>query len=156
VDVADSVTYVNAPLIAEQRGVELGLYTSTESPEFQTLVTLRGALVDGRSLTVSGTINPGLHGGLRLTEIDGFELDIDLDGSLLFLRYTDRPGVVGLIGGTLGDLGINIAAMQVARKAAGGEAVMALALDAPVPTEVLDRIKDSVGATGAKAVTLKD
>ncbi|GAB4002327.1 phosphoglycerate dehydrogenase [Glycomyces albus] len=155
-DVVDSVTYVNAPLVAEQRGVEIGLYTSVESPEFQTLVTLRGALADGRSLTVSGTVSPIPHAGLRLTEIDGFELDIDLDGSLLFLRYTDRPGVVGLIGGTLGDLSINIAAMQVARKAAGGEAVMAMALDAPVPAEVLGRIKESVGATGAKAVTLKD
>ncbi|THV38561.1 phosphoglycerate dehydrogenase [Glycomyces buryatensis] len=155
-DVADSVTYVNAPLVAEQRGVEVGLYTSAESPEFQTLVTLRGALVNGKSLTVSGTISPTPHHELRLTEIDGFELDIELDGSLLFLRYTDRPGVVGLIGGTLGDLNINIAAMQVARKAAGGEAVMAMALDAPVPSEVLGRIKDSVGATGAKAVTLED
>jgi D-3-phosphoglycerate dehydrogenase len=156
VDVADSVTYVNAPLVAEQRGVEVGLYTSQESPEYQTLVTLRGAMVDGRGLTVSGTISPGPHGGPRLTDIDGFELDIDLDGSLLFLRYTDRPGVVGLIGGAIGDLNINIAAMQVARKAAGGEAVMAMALDAPVPSEVLGRVKDSVGATGAKAVTLQD
>ncbi|HEY1093839.1 MAG TPA: phosphoglycerate dehydrogenase [Glycomyces sp.] len=156
VDVADSVTYVNAPLVADQRGVEVGLFASKESPEYQTLLTLRGALVDGRSLTVSGTISPGPHGGLRLTEIDGFELDIDLDGSLLFLRYTDRPGVVGLIGGALGDLGINIAAMQVARKAAGGEAVMAMALDAPVPSELLGRIKESVGASGVKSVTLQD
>ena len=154
--VVDSVTYVNAPLVAEQRGVEIGLYTSAESPEYQSLLTLRGALADGRSLTVSGTISPTPHAGMRLTEIDGFELDIDLDGSLLFLRYTDRPGVVGLIGGTLGDLNINIAAMQVARKAAGGEAVMALALDAPVPAEVLGRIKESVGATGAKTVTFED
>ncbi len=156
VDVADSVTYVNAPLVAEQRGVEVGLFTAQESLEYQTLVTLKGAMVDGRGLTVSGTISPGPHGGLRLTEIDGFELDIDLDGSLLFLRYTDRPGVVGLIGGALGDLGINIAAMQVARKAAGGEAVMALALDAPVPSELLGSIKEAVGASGVKTVTLQD
>ncbi|WP_030161382.1 phosphoglycerate dehydrogenase [Glycomyces sp. NRRL B-16210] len=156
VDVADSVTYVNAPLVAEQRGVEVGLLTAKESPEYQVELTLRGAMVDGRGLQVSGTISPGLHGGPRLTEIDGFELDIDLDGSLLFLRYTDRPGVVGLIGGALGDLGVNIAAMQVARKAAGGEAVMALALDAPVAADVLDGIKAAVGATGIKAVTLQD
>ncbi|WP_100444971.1 phosphoglycerate dehydrogenase [Glycomyces xiaoerkulensis] len=155
-DVVDSVTYVNAPLVAEQRGVEVGLYTSAESPEFQTLVTLRGALVDGRSLTVSGTISPTPQAALRLTEVDGFELDIDFDGSLLFLRYTDRPGVVGLIGGSLGDLDINIAAMQVARKAAGGDAFMAMATDAPVPGEVLGRVKESVGAATANAVTLRD
>ncbi|GAB3231790.1 phosphoglycerate dehydrogenase [Glycomyces halotolerans] len=155
-DVADSVTYVNAPLVAEQRGVELGLYTSAESPEFQTLVTLRGALVDGTGLTVSGTVSPGPQAALRLTEVDGFELDIDFDGSLLFLRYTDRPGVVGLIGGALGDLNINIAAMQVARKAAGGDAFMAMATDAPVPSEVLGRVREAVGASSASAVSLED
>jgi D-3-phosphoglycerate dehydrogenase len=155
-DVADSVTYVNAPLVAEQRGVELGLFTSPESAEYQTLVTLRGALVDGTTLTVSGTLSPIPHEARKLTHVDGFEIDIDAEGSLLFLRYTDRPGVVGLIGGALGDLGINIAAMQVAREAAGGDAFMVMATDAPVPAEVLGRVKETVGASSASAVTLED
>ncbi len=105
---------------------------------------------------MSGTISPLPHEARKLTNVDGFEIDIDAEGSLLFLRYTDRPGVVGLIGGALGDLGINIAAMQVAREAAGGEAFMVMATDAPVPSEVLDRVKETVGASSASAVTLED
>lgn len=156
VDVADQVTYVNAPLIAEERGVDLGLFTAPDSAEFHSLLTVRGALVDGRSVSVSGTVTPVPREEMKVTDIDGYDLDISADGPLLFLRYTDRPGVVGLIGGALGDLRINIASMQVSRKKAGGEAFLAMSTDAPVPSEVLERVRETVGATAASTVNLHD
>ncbi|MFC4335590.1 phosphoglycerate dehydrogenase [Salininema proteolyticum] len=152
--VADSVTYVNAPLVAKQRGVDVGIHVSAGGD--QNTVTLRGALVDGRTITVSGTV-AGLTGEtLKLVEINGFDLDIDADGALLMLGYADHPGVIGLIGGTLGDLSINIASMQVARKAAGGEAFMVMGTDAEVPGEVAAQVRETIGANAVATVTLED
>ena len=154
--VADQVTYVNAPLIAKERGVDVGLFTSAESTEFNNQVTVRGALTDGRATSVSGTVTAGPRPALKLTQIDGFDLDLDADGPLLILRYTDRPGVVGVLGGARGDVGINIAAMQVARREVGGEALMVVAVDAELPTELLDRVATAVGSTRAATVVLRD
>ncbi|GIG71331.1 D-3-phosphoglycerate dehydrogenase [Phytomonospora endophytica] len=154
--VVDQVTYVNAPLLAKERGVDVGLFTSPESAEFHSQVTVRGALTDGRATSVSGTITAGPREVLKLTEIDGFDVDLEADGPLLFLRYTDRPGVVGVLGGALGDAGINIAAMQVARRVVGGEALMVVAVDADLPADLLDRVASAVGSTRAATVTLSD
>ncbi|CAM3215083.1 phosphoglycerate dehydrogenase [Stackebrandtia soli] len=156
VDVAENVTYVNAPLLAAERGVDVGLFTSTESRDFHNKITVRGALVDGRALTVSGTVTQGLKEIRKLTEIDGFDIEIDAEGPLLILRYDDRPGVVGVVGGALGDAGINIAAMQVARKEAGGEALMVVGVDAMVSSDLLARLSSAVGASAASTVVLTD
>lgn len=155
-DVAEHVTYVNAPLLAADRGIDVGLFTSADSPEFHNEVTIRGALADGRSLSVSGTVVQGPRETRKLTEIDGFDVDIDAEGPLLFLRYRDRPGVVGLIGGALGDAGVNIASMQVARRGPGDEALMMVATDAEVSGGLLSNLAATVGADRAGAVTLTD
>src|SRR5581483_2808593 len=97
---------------------EVGLTPVSESVEQPLAVVLRGALPDGRSVSVAGTRSDG---AAKLTEVDGFELELAADGVLMFFRYTDRPGVVGTVGTILGGTGVNIAAMQVARRAAGGE-----------------------------------
>ncbi|HIW63154.1 MAG TPA: phosphoglycerate dehydrogenase [Candidatus Stackebrandtia excrementipullorum] len=156
VDVAEQVTYVNAPLLAVERGVDVGLFTAPDSPDFHNKVTVRGALVDGRALSVSGIVANGVKEVRRLTEIDGYDVEIDAEGPLVILRYEDRPGVVGLIGGALGDAGVNIASMQVARKEAGGEALMVVAADAEVPSDLLGRLATTIGASAATAVTLTD
>jgi D-3-phosphoglycerate dehydrogenase len=72
------------------------------------------------------------------------------------LRYIDRPGVVGRVGGLLGAAGVNIAAMQVARAAEGGEAVGVLTLDQAVPAPVLDELVREVGASAGRLVDLTD
>lgn len=152
--VEEQVTYVNAPLLAKERGVDVGLITSLDSPDYHNLITVRGALPDGRSVSVSGTLTAGPREVAKLTEVDGFDIEIPLTGHLLFLRYTDRPGVVGILGSTLGEAGINIAAMQVSRVQAGGEALMGVEVDSPVSVGLLDAVAESVGATTAAAVDL--
>jgi D-3-phosphoglycerate dehydrogenase len=157
-DVVDEqVSYVNAPLIAADRGVEVDLGTYQESPDHHNLVTVRGALPDGRAVSVSGTLwGNGLRSTLKLTEVDGFDLELDAEGILLFFRYMDRPGVVGRIGTILGRVGVNIAAMQVSRRAAGGEALMTLTVDSPAPPELLHEAAREVGAAASSAVDLRD
>jgi D-3-phosphoglycerate dehydrogenase / 2-oxoglutarate reductase len=155
--VDEQVSYVNAPLIAADRGVEVDLATFTESPDHHSLVTVRGALTDGRTVSVSGTLwTTGLRETHKLTEVDGFDLELDAEGILLFFRYMDRPGVVGRIGTILGRAGVNIAGMQVSRRSAGGEALMTLTVDSPAPSALLHEAADEIGATASSAVDLRE
>ena len=151
--VEELVTFVNAPALARERGVEISLTTDADSPDFRNLITLRGVLPDGRTVTVSGTLT-GTRQVEKLTDIEGFDVDLVPDASLVFLRYADRPGVVGAVGAELGAAGINIAGAQVSRTAQGGDALMALTVDSPVPEEVLVRIADGIGAHSARHVNL--
>jgi D-3-phosphoglycerate dehydrogenase len=153
--VEEQVTYVNAPLLAADRGVEVALATFSEPAEHTNLVTVRGALPVGRVVSVSGTCVYGPREQLKLTELDGFDLELAAEGILLFFRYVDRPGVVGTIGSILGAAGVNIAAMQVARREAGGEALMTLTVDNSVAVELLDEAKDSIGAVAASTVDFR-
>ncbi len=151
--VEEQVTYVNAPLLASARGVDVRLTAVADSIEHPTVVSVRGALPDGRSVGVSGIVTPT---GERLTELEGYPLELTADGVLLFFRYVDRPGIVGTVGTILGRLNVNIAAMQVARQAAGGDALMTLTVDSPVGAELLAQAAAAIGATAASTVDLTE
>jgi D-3-phosphoglycerate dehydrogenase len=151
--VEEQVTYVNAPLLAEQRGLEIALTSDLESPTYRNLVTVHGAMSDGTQVTVSGTLY-GKNQVPRLTEVGGFEVDLEASGYLLFFTYTDRPGVVGAVGAALGEAGVNIAGAQVSRTTRGGEALMAVTVDSPVPPDLLSGIAGTIGAREARAADL--
>jgi D-3-phosphoglycerate dehydrogenase / 2-oxoglutarate reductase len=153
--VEEQVTYVNAPLLAEQRGLQVSLSSDLESPTYRNLVTVRGAMADGTQVTVSGTLY-GKNQVSRLTEVGGFEIDLEAAGYLLFFTYTDRPGVVGTVGAALGEAGVNIAGAQVSRTTRGGEALMAVTVDSSVPNELLDDIAGRIGAREAHAANLNN
>ncbi|MDO3700750.1 phosphoglycerate dehydrogenase [Micromonospora sp. C28SCA-DRY-2] len=155
--VEEQVTYVNAPHLAAERGVEVTLVTQAETADHPNLVTVRGALPDGRTVSVSGTVTTaGARDIIKLTEVDGFDVEIGAEGILLFLRYVDRPGVVGTVGTLLGEAGINIAAMQVARREAGGETLMTLTVDQALGADLLTSAAESIGAAAASAADLRD
>ncbi|MBM2617494.1 phosphoglycerate dehydrogenase [Actinoplanes sp. LDG1-06] len=154
--VDERVTYVNAPQLAVDRGVEVELVVSDEPADHHNLVTVRGALPDGRAVSVAGTLTVhGVREIAKLTGVDGFDLDLNADGVLLFFRYSDRPGIVGTIGTLLGEAGVNIAAMQVARREAGGEALMTLTVDSSVDAELLSTVAAAVGSERGSAVDLR-
>jgi D-3-phosphoglycerate dehydrogenase len=151
--VEDSVTFVNAPLLASERGVEVSLTTHAESPEWRNLITLRGTLPGGQSVSVSGTLT-GQRQAEKLVEVNGFDLEIPLAEHLVFLTYTDRPGIVGVVGQILGGEGINIAGMQVSRDVRGGHALIVLTVDSALPPVVLEDITATIGALVGRAVDL--
>ena len=151
--VEDAVTYVNAPLLAADRGVEVSLATDKESPDWRNVVTLRGALPDGQVVSVGGTLT-GQRQVEKLVEVNGFDMEISPAEHMVFLTYSDRPGVVGVVGQILGAQGINIAGMQVCRDARGGHALIVLTVDSEVPSAVLDEITSSIGAVFGRAVDL--
>jgi D-3-phosphoglycerate dehydrogenase len=152
---ADPVTYVNAPLVAAERGVAVSLSTTPECPDWRNLIRLRGTLPDGQVISVSGTLT-GLRQAARIVEINGFEAELAPADHMLFLSYTDRPGVVGIVGQILGSRQINIAGMQVCRDARGGEALIALTIDSAVPADARDEIATAIGATVARVADLSD
>ncbi len=151
--VEDQVTFVNAPALAAERGVEVALTTDPVSPDHRNLVTVRGVLADGSAVSVSGTL-VGTRQSERLTEVLGFDVELPPVSSLVFLTYADRPGVVGTVGQMLGEAGLNIGSAQVARREQGGAALMVLTVDSPVPPEVLERLGAAIGAESVRTVTL--
>ncbi len=151
--VENPVTYVNAPVIAEERGVETRLLTDAETTDFRNVTTLRGTLSDGRVVSVAGTLT-----GPRLIQkvvgINGFDLEIPLSTHMAFFTYTDRPGVVGSLGRLLGEADVNIGGMQVARTDEGGKALVAMTVDSIIPGDVVAAIGREIGADSIRVVDL--
>jgi len=151
--VEDAVTYVNAPLLAADRGVEVSLSTEKQSPDWRNVVTLRGALPGGQIVSVGGTLT-GQRQLEKLVEVNGFDMEIAPAEHMVFFTYSDRPGIVGIVGQILGTRGINIAGMQVCRDARGGHALIVLTVDSALPPAVLEEITISIGAVVGRAVDL--
>jgi len=139
----DPVTYVNAPLMAAERGCEVRLLTDPYAHDFRNITELRGTLADGRMVSVSGTLT-GPRMVPKIVGINGFDLEIPISEHIAFFTYEDRPGVIGQIGNLLGDANVNIAAMQVARNAEATQALVALTVDSKIPDDVLSGISEIV------------
>ncbi|PYY59947.1 phosphoglycerate dehydrogenase [Curtobacterium sp. MCSS17_011] len=151
--VSDQVSYVNAPLIAEQRGVTVRLITETDSPEYRNVLTIRGAQSDGPAISVSGTLT-GPKQVEKLVEINGHDVEVPLDRHHVVMEYTDRPGIVAVYGKEFGQAGINIAAMQISREAAGGQALSVLTVDSPVPAQILEHVRSAIDASSLREIDI--
>ena len=143
--VSETVSYVNAPLLAEQRGIEVRLIVDGDSPEYRNVITLRGALSDGSQLAVSGTLT-GPKQIEKLVGINDYAVELPIERHHLVMLYTDRPGIVAVYGQRFGDAGINIAGMQIARSSAGGQALSVLTVDSPVDEALLDEVRAAIDA----------
>ena len=150
---AEDVTYVNAPNLATERGLTSVVTTDADSPDHRNLVSVRAACADGTQVFVSGTLM-GIRQIEKIVAVDKLDLDLKPTNNLLFLRYQDVPGVVGVVGNSLGKLKINIADMQVARTDAGGQALMALTVDSAIPNDLIDVIAKETGAAMVRYVNL--
>jgi D-3-phosphoglycerate dehydrogenase / 2-oxoglutarate reductase len=153
--VEDPVSYVNAPVLAAQRDVQVRLTTDPESPDYRNVIALRGTLADGTQVSVSGTLT-GTRFVEKVVEIDGFDVDVALSDHMAVFRYVDRPGIVGTVGRVLGEASVNIAGMQVSRDRRGGHALVAMTVDGAIPPAVLDDIVREIGAEKARQVDLTE
>lgn len=149
--VHEPVTLVNAPLLAEERGVRLREISEATTQDYVSVIRVSGTDREGREVRVAGTLFAGRE---RLVEAWNTPVDVEPAAHMAFFRYDDRPGVIGRIGSIMGEAEVNIAGAQVGRHEAGGEAIMALSLDDPVPSEVLDRIIEEIRAHDGRAITL--
>lgn len=151
--VADQVTFVNAPRLAQERGTSVAVVAAPESPSHRSVVSVRGTFADGQAYSVSGTLS-GPAQVEKLVEVNGRHFDLRAQGVAILMAYPDRPGVMGTVGTLLGQAGINIEAAQISQTLAGRDAIMMLRVDQQVPGPVLDAIGASVGASNVRSVTL--
>jgi D-3-phosphoglycerate dehydrogenase len=151
--VEDPVTYVNAPVFAEQRGCVVRLVTDPDSGDFRNVTTLRGTLADGTVVSVSGTLT-GPKLVEKLVGVNGYDLEVPLSEHMLVFEYSDRPGVIGKVGRILGDADINIGGMQVSRQQ--DRAIGVLNVDSAVPPALAAELSDVIEATTFSVVDLHD
>jgi len=145
------VNLVNAPHLAKERGLQWTETKTSVSTDFTNLLTLQ--LSGGsKKLSVSGALLG--KNSPRIVSIDDLRLDIQPEGRMVVYVNQDKPGVIGHVGTVLGKNKINIAAMQVGRKASGGEAVTVVNVDSEVTENVLQQIREFSGITQVKAVKL--
>ncbi len=142
--VSEKVSYVNAPLIAQQRGIETRLIVEAESPLYRNITILRGTLADGTTLTVAGTL-AGTRMVPKVVGINHYEVEVPFERYHVVMRYADKPGVVAIYGKLLGDANINIAGLQVAHPDATGRALSVLTVDSAVPESILTAMREAVG-----------
>lgn len=134
----DAINYVNAPLIAKNRGIKVKEIKSTQVDDYanKVCISIKG---EGWSHTVSGAVFK--KNEPRILSVNEYSLDIQPTGHILLITHIDRPKLVGEVGMILGERGVNIAGMQLDRERAGGKAMMILTIDHEVTTDVLAKIK---------------
>ena len=151
----DPVSYVNAPLIAKERGVETKLTKKPENEDYRSLLRIKLDTMGGQRVTVGGTV-AGPRKIEKLAEINGAEIDVQIGTHHAFYSYADRPGVIGVIGRLLGEAGVNIDNMQVGLLPNSTQAIMVLSLDQEVAPAVNARVANEVGTELAKVVSLAE
>lgn len=147
----EAVNYVNAPLIAEQRGIRVSEHKTSAHEDYVNLIVTKVATTAQSQSEMSGTVFG--KGEPRIVSLHGYHIDLVPEGFVLFVHNYDVPGMIGKVGTILGNANVNIAGMQVGRITIGGKAIMALSVDSPVPEEVMQQILDaSEGIIAVKQV----
>ncbi|MEA2972605.1 MAG: D-3-phosphoglycerate dehydrogenase / 2-oxoglutarate reductase [Actinomycetota bacterium] len=142
----EPVSYVNAPQLATERGVVVRESKTSEAKEYVNLISIHG---DTHGL--AGTLF-GLRSEARLVMVDDHAVDIPPSTNMVVVRNDDRPGMIGLVGVTVGRAGINISDMDVGVAPSGEAALMVLSTDRPLPAEVLDDLRAQPGILEVHAV----
>jgi D-3-phosphoglycerate dehydrogenase len=150
--VDEPVSFVNAPQLAEARGVEVSETTSSSALDYVNLVSMRGRIGE-RDVHVAGTLF-GKRAKPRIVGIDEHSVDVPPSSFMLVVRNADTPGMIGAVGSILGESGLNIADMDVGTNEAGEPALMVIATDAAVPRTVVDRLLAEDGILDARAIEL--
>lgn len=142
----EPVSYVNAPQLAAERGIEVRDTSTSTTRDYVNLVTLRGG-----DHSVAGTLS-GLKGEPRVVLVDDNLVDVPPTKHMLIIRNDDRPGVIGRVGSALGDAGVNISDMAVGRSPQGDSALMVVATGESVSGDVLTAVKAAEGVDDAVAI----
>jgi D-3-phosphoglycerate dehydrogenase len=151
--VEEAVNYVNAPLVAKERGIEVREEQRRASRHFKNLITVT-AVAGDEEFAVSGTTT-GRDDEPRLVRALGYDVEIALEPLMLFVVNDDRPGRIGRLGTILGEADVNIANMAVSRNRPRSRALMVLTLDNPIPPEVLERIGAEPGLLDPRSIALE-
>jgi D-3-phosphoglycerate dehydrogenase len=151
--IEEPVTFVNAPALADERGVSAEISMATESPNHRSVVDVRAVGSDGSVVNVAGTLS-GPQLVEKIVQINGRNFDLRAQGINLLINYIDQPGALGKIGTLLGFAGVNIHAAQLSEDTKGPGATIMLRVDQDVPDDVRSAIAAAVGANRLEVVDL--
>ncbi|MGE3622019.1 MAG: phosphoglycerate dehydrogenase [Acidimicrobiia bacterium] len=143
----EPVSYVNAPRMAADRGVEVRESSTSTTHDYVNLITIRGG---GHG--VGGTLS-GLRDEPRIVMVDDHSVDLPPAVHMLAVRNDDTPGKIAVVATALAEAGVNIDDMDVGRSADGAAALMVIATDRPVPVEVQDRIRQAPGIVDVRELS---
>ena len=131
------VNMVSAPVIAKERGIKISTTHQDKSGAFEGYIKLT-VVTEKRERSIGGTIFS--DGKPRFIQIKGINIDAEIGPHMLYTTNRDEPGIIGALGNTLGENGVNIANFTLGRNAAGGEAIALLYVDARVPDAVIAKL----------------
>jgi len=149
--VGENVNYVNASLIASERGLKVVEAKASRMDEFANLLALE-IRSDGTMLTLQGTLSPRREP--RIVKIDRYFVEAAPEGYMLIIKNQDKPGLIGQLGTLLGESNINIAGMSNGRDEPGGTAITVLNIDHHVPPKVLEQVRALRHVLDAKLIKL--
>ena len=149
--IQENVNYVNAPLIAKDRGIEVKVSKSSDTREYTSLITIK-VKAGAKEVSVSGTLNSKKEP--RIIQVDDFPMETVPEGDMLVLMNNDKPGVIGGIGMLMGQSGVNIARMQFGREKQGGLAMSIVSVDSPISDELMDKVRKLPNVLSAKQVRI--
>ena len=132
----EGVNMVNAPVIAQERGIKVSATSHDRAGDYQTLIRIT-VTTEKRTRTVAGTLFADQP---RIVEVNGIKLEAGLGAKTLYVNNDDKPGFIGSLGTLLGKNGINIAYFHLGRNEAGSEAIALVEVDQDVSSDVLAEI----------------
>lgn len=146
----EPVSYVNAPQLAAERGLEISETTSSTPKDYVSLISIRSAKHSVSGTTIGPSNTP------KIVEVDGHAVEVPPAKNMLVVKNDDRPGKIGLVGTVLGENGISISSMGVSPTSTGGTALMIIATDQEIPEEITEQLSTSEGIIYAKSVSCED
>jgi D-3-phosphoglycerate dehydrogenase / 2-oxoglutarate reductase len=148
-----AVNYVNAPLLAEERGIEVREERRRASRDFTSLMRVTAVSGDQEVMVAGTTL--GRDDEPRLVRALGYEIEIGLEPRMLFVVNDDRPGMIGRLGTILGEAGVNIAHMAVSRNRRSAKALMAITLDSTPDADLLEHLRGEPGFVEVRFILLE-
>ncbi|MCH9020833.1 MAG: phosphoglycerate dehydrogenase [Proteobacteria bacterium] len=145
----ETVNMVNAPVVARERGIAVSEVKHERPGDYQTLIRLT-VTTERRKRSVAGTLFA--DNKPRVVEIKGIKIEAELGPHMLYITNEDKPGIIGRLGMTLADAGINIATFHLGRAGPGGDAIALIEVDGELPDAVLERVRAIDGVSQAAAL----
>ncbi|OUJ19515.1 Phosphoglycerate dehydrogenase SerA [Methanonatronarchaeum thermophilum] len=146
----DPVNFVNAPVIARNRGIKVIESKTEESGDYNSLLTIN-ITNHNTNIKISGTVFG--KEDERVVQIGNYRIETKLTKNMLYTKHTDQPGVIGKVGNLLGQHGINVGSMQLGRLAEGGEAIMIMSIDEKIPQKTLQKLRKIPEIKQTKQIT---
>ncbi len=147
----DVINFVNAPIVAKERGIEVKEVKSSDAGDFTSLIRLK-VDVGSKTYSLAGTLFHRQEP--RIVEINQFQVEVVCEGQMILIDNVDRPGVIGLVGQILGQHEVNIARMQCSRMERGESALLIIGLDSPLASSVLGLLKEEKDILSVRMVDL--